>query len=100
MATDLMSADGEVIGVIPWARVLVAADRLAAEAGEEALPEPVPWGADTGDPAEAHPEAWVIVHLAEDPVDDRAEILAVSERASELLRRAGAHGTWLDARMP
>jgi len=90
-----------MIGVIPWSKVLGAADRLAAEAGEDApsqLPERNPWGADTGDLVAVHPEAWVIVHLAEDPADDRAEILAVSERVSRLLRRAGVNGTWLGAR--
>lgn len=93
--------DGELMGVGPWSNVLEAVNRLAAEAGDEApfqFPERVPWGDDPDDSAELYPEARIIVHLAEDPVDDRVEFVATSDRMNELLRRADAEvaGTWPD----
>jgi len=85
--------DGELIGVGPWSKVVGAANRLAAEAGDEPpfqLPERFPWGDDPDDSAEMYPEAWIITHLADEPADDSVEIVAMSERVSELLRLAEA----------
>jgi len=115
MATDTMTEvatfrypgpgndnDGDLVGADSWSTVLAAANRLAAEAGDEApfrLLERVPWGVDPGDSAELYPEAWVIVHLARDPAEGRVEVVATSQRVGELLRLAHAEvtGTRFDA---
>ena len=93
--------DGELIGVGPWSKVLRAANRLATDAGDEApfqMPERFPWGDDPNDSIEVYPEAWVIAHLADDPRDDSVEIVAMSDRVSELLSLGHAEVTrcWID----
>jgi hypothetical protein len=85
--------DGELVGVGPWSRVLGVANRLADERGEELpfqMPDRVPWGDDPDDSAEIYPEAWVIVHLADDPVEDHVQVVAVTDRVAELLHEAHA----------
>jgi hypothetical protein len=89
-------AEGELTGVGPWSAVLAAANRLAAESGDELpfqMPERSAWGEDPNDSIEVYPEAWVIAHLADDPRDDAVEIVARSERVGDLLRAAHAEVT-------
>jgi hypothetical protein len=83
-------ADGELLGVGPWSKVLGAANRLAAEWRDE-LPFHMPERLGCDDPndsIEIYPEAWVITHLADDPRDDEVEVVARSERVGRLLRSA------------
>jgi hypothetical protein len=95
-------SEGDLMGVGPWSRVLGAANRLAAESGQELpfqMPERSAWGEDSNDSIEVYPEAWVIAHLADDPRDDEVEVVARSERVGTLLRAAHAEvmGTVDDA---
>lgn len=82
---------GEPVGVGPWVHVLAGANRLAVESGELEpflMPEREPWGADPDLHVEQYPEARVVIHLAEDPTEDLVEVVALSERVADLLRRA------------
>jgi hypothetical protein len=86
-------AEGELVGVGPWSKVLAVVNRLAAESAGEApfqMPERLAWGDDPNDSIEVYPEAWVIAHLADDPCEDQVEVVARTERVGRLLRAAHA----------